>query len=65
MKLTLENIRLQRAAKNYTQSYMALQLKISQRGYCKIETGKTKLTVERLKQIAFILEVELSLLLGE
>ncbi|MCD8741141.1 helix-turn-helix transcriptional regulator [Mucilaginibacter roseus] len=49
------NIRKQREAKNYTQEYLAAKLKISQNAYSKIELGYTKITVERLFQIADIL----------
>ena len=46
-----------REQKNYTQAYMSDKLNISQNTYSKIETGGIKLTVERLKQIADILEI--------
>jgi transcriptional regulator with XRE-family HTH domain len=49
------NIRKQREAKNYTQEYLAAKLKISQNAYSKIELGYTKITLERLFQIADIL----------
>lgn len=50
-------IKKYRELRNYTQAYMADRLDISQNTYSKIETGGIKLTVERLKQIAEILEV--------
>lgn len=46
-----------REQKNYTQQYMSDRLNISQNTYSKIETGGIKLTVERLSQIAEVLEV--------
>ncbi len=58
MKGTIEKIRIARFSNGYTQNYMAIQLGISQRAYSKIECGHTKLTVDRLKVIAEILEVE-------
>jgi DNA-binding Xre family transcriptional regulator len=51
------NIRKIRESKDYTQDYLAVKLAISQNAYSKIELGYTKITVERLFQIAQILEV--------
>jgi len=51
------NIRKVRESKDYTQDYLAVKLSISQNAYSKIELGYTKITVERLFQIAQILEV--------
>jgi transcriptional regulator with XRE-family HTH domain len=51
------NIRKIRESKDYTQDYLAVKLAISQNAYSKIELGYTKITVERLFQIAHILEV--------
>ena len=50
-------IKKYRELRNYTQAYMSDRLNISQNTYSKIETGGIKLTVERLRQIAKILEV--------
>jgi transcriptional regulator with XRE-family HTH domain len=50
-------IKKYREQKNYTQAYMSEKLDISQNTYSKIETGGIKLTVDRLKQIADILEI--------
>jgi transcriptional regulator with XRE-family HTH domain len=44
-----------REIQNLTQEYIAGQLGISQRAYSKVETGVTRLTVERLTAIARIL----------
>ncbi|MBB6499773.1 helix-turn-helix domain-containing protein [Pedobacter cryoconitis] len=52
------NIRKIREFRNYTQDYLAAKLSISQNAYSKIELGYSKLTVERLFQIAVILEVK-------
>ena len=45
-----------REFRNFTQEYMAECLGIRQRGYSKIESGHTALSVWRLKQIAIALE---------
>lgn len=39
-----EKIRIARLIKGYSQNYMAVQLNIGQRAYCKIECGITKLS---------------------
>ena len=57
------NIRKIREYRDYTQDYLAAKLKISQNAYSKIELGYSKLTVDRLFQIAQILEVEVNHLL--
>lgn len=53
-----------RELRNYTQQYMSDRLKISQNTYSKIETGGIKLTVERLNQIAEVLEVPVEQILS-
>jgi transcriptional regulator with XRE-family HTH domain len=50
--------------KSFTQEYMAKELGISQPAYVKIEQGSTTLKIDRLQQIADILEVDLSTLLN-
>ena len=60
IKAIAANIRSKREYRNYTQEYLAAKLNISQNAYCKIELGYTKITVERLFQIAAILEFEVS-----
>jgi len=52
------NIRRIREGKGYTQEYLAMKLGISQNAYSKIELGYTKITLERLFQIARIIEIE-------
>jgi transcriptional regulator with XRE-family HTH domain len=47
-----------RELRNYTQEYMADQLKISQEGYSKIEANRTKVSLERVEQIAKILKID-------
>jgi transcriptional regulator with XRE-family HTH domain len=63
IKSVAANIRKQREAKNYTQEYLAAKLKISQNAYSKIELGYTKITLERLFQIADILETNITSLI--
>ncbi len=58
------NIRSKREYRNYTQEYLALKLNISQNAYSKIELGYTKITVERLFQIADILEFDVAELIN-
>jgi len=58
------NIKQIRELKSYTQEYMAEQLGISQPSYAKIEQGATVLKIDRMQQIADILEVDLSTLLN-
>jgi transcriptional regulator with XRE-family HTH domain len=59
------NIRKIRERKGYSQEYMATELSISQASYARIESQDTQLTVERLLQIAKILETGLTELLGD
>jgi transcriptional regulator with XRE-family HTH domain len=59
IKAVAVNIRNKREKLNYTQEYLATKLGISQNAYSKIELGYTKITVERLFQIAEILETDL------
>jgi transcriptional regulator with XRE-family HTH domain len=58
IKQVAANIRKIREHRNYTQEYLAAKLHISQNAYSKIELGYTKITVERLLQIAEILETD-------
>jgi len=55
IKAIAVNIRNKREYRNYTQEYLAAKLEISQNAYSKIELGYTKITVERLFQIAEVL----------
>lgn len=59
-----ENIKRYRDLRQYSQEYMAVQLNITQSSYAKLERMETKLTIDRLQQIAEILDVDLSLLLN-
>ncbi|QAA81978.1 helix-turn-helix domain-containing protein [Aequorivita sp. H23M31] len=58
-------IKTYREMRNYSQEYLASMIGISQPAYAKIEQGKTKITLERLKQISEILMVEHLHLLDE
>ncbi|RYY37515.1 MAG: XRE family transcriptional regulator [Sphingobacteriaceae bacterium] len=64
IKSVAANIRKTREEKNYTQEYLAAKLKISQNAYSKIELGYTKITLERLFQIAEVLEITAIDLIG-
>lgn len=50
-----DTIRLLRKHKEYSQEYMAEKLNIDTVTYGRVENGKTKLTIERLEEIAEIL----------
>lgn len=60
IKAISATIRKKREQRNYTQEYLALKLNISQNAYSKIELGYTKITVERLFQIAAVLEYDIN-----
>lgn len=55
-----ENIKKLRELRNYTQSYMSEQLKMSLSGYSKIERDETDISFKRLQQIAEVLETDYS-----
>jgi transcriptional regulator with XRE-family HTH domain len=56
MKLN-ERIRDIREKKNYSQEYMANKLGMSQNAYSRLESGQTKLALDRIKSISEILEI--------
>ncbi|PTQ92138.1 helix-turn-helix protein [Mucilaginibacter yixingensis] len=58
-----EKIRIQRLIKNYSQEYMAFMLEISQPAYSNIESGKTEITLNRIYEIAEVLEISAYLLM--
>lgn len=62
-KLVAGNIRKVREFRHYTQDYLAAKLGISQNAYSKIELAYSKITLDRLFQIADILEVEVTQLI--
>lgn len=53
-----DKIRVLRTKKGISQDYMASQLNITQPAYANIESNKTKLSVNRLQEIATILQVK-------
>lgn len=65
MEMILTNIQEARKAKGYTLENMADELSITHSAYRKIENNQSKLTVERLMQIAIILDTSASELLNE
>jgi len=62
-KNVARNIRKIREYRDYTQDYLAAKLKISQNAYSKIELGYSRLTIERLFQVAEILDIQATQLL--
>lgn len=56
----LEQIRTARECKNYSQETMAEKLNITTGGYSKLERGESKMSVDKLIEIAKVLEIELS-----
>lgn len=58
-------IRKFREKKGFSQDYMAMELEISQASYARLESGETQLSVQRLIQIARILQVHFGQLIGE
>ncbi|MEJ5993087.1 helix-turn-helix transcriptional regulator [Pedobacter sp. Du54] len=58
-------MRKYRDEKCLTQSYMANELGIGQSAYQKIEAGESKVSIERLKQIADILGKPLEVFLNK
>ena len=59
----LERIIKKRKKKGYSYENMAEELALSPSGYRKIETGETKLLVERMFQIATVLDIPINKLL--
>ena len=59
----IKKIALARSKKGFTYDNMADELSITPAAYRKIETGETKLTVERLFRISEILEITIGELL--
>ena len=53
-----------REFRNFTQQHLADKLDISQNAYSKIENGTTKLTIDRLEQIANLLDVPIESVLS-
>ena len=54
-----EKIRKIRTLKGYSQDHMADKLKIKQPAYSDIESGKTKVSLEKIEEIAAIFEIDI------
>lgn len=54
----VNRVRAQRDKKGFSQEYMANKLQMAQSNYAKLERGETKLSVERLLEIAKTLEID-------
>ena len=65
MQHLIYNIRTVREKLGYSQEYMAMKLGIGQNGYSKIELGYTRITVDRLFEIANILQTDVFVLLQQ
>ena len=52
-----DNIKKIRELRNFTQDHMANELRMTQAGYSKIETGNTDVTYSKLIEIAEVLNV--------
>jgi transcriptional regulator with XRE-family HTH domain len=55
-----EKIKMLRLSNNFTQNYVAFYLNITQPAYHKIECGKTKISFDRLTQIAKLYNIEVT-----
>jgi transcriptional regulator with XRE-family HTH domain len=58
-------MRILRESKDYSQEYVADVLNINQKTYSSLETGKSKLTVERIQQLAELYHVKADYFLSE
>ncbi|MDO8965737.1 helix-turn-helix domain-containing protein [Algoriphagus sp.] len=58
-------MRILRESKEYSQEYVANVLNINQKTYSSIESGKSKLTVERINQLADLYHVKPDYFLSE
>jgi len=63
MKHVLLNIRKMRINRELSQENVAFNLKISQSSYAKMESGQSKLSIERLYQLAVFFNVPVEELL--
>jgi transcriptional regulator with XRE-family HTH domain len=59
MHKLLVNLKKLREDRHISQEAVAFNLKITQSTYAKIEAGKTKLSVERLQEIANYFQVDI------
>jgi|LauGreDrversion4_2_1035121.scaffolds.fasta_scaffold1480868_1 transcriptional regulator with XRE-family HTH domain len=66
MKMSIsDNIRLIRESKGYSQEYVSKKLKVTQQAYSQMEKKPDNMTLERLRNLAAILDVSLIMLIGE
>ena len=63
MNFILQNIRSIRESKHLSQEYIAMSLRISQSSYAKLESGQSKLTVDRLILLADLFKIPCAKLL--
>lgn len=59
-----EKIKSLREAKKWSQEEMAMRLHLSKNGYAKIERGETRLCLQRLRQIADVLDEDVLAFFG-
>ena len=59
-----QKIKKVRELRNYTQEFLASELGFAQETYSKIESGRTKVSIQRLELIANILKVNINDLLN-
>lgn len=64
MMKTYEKIRELRESNHWTQEELAKKIALSPQGYAKIERGETRLTLDRLEQLANIFDVEIGELIS-
>lgn len=60
-----EKIKIMREMNQWTQEELAEKLGMSTTGYAKIERGQTKVSVEKLKQIAQVFNINVAQLLDD
>lgn len=60
-----ETIRLIRESKGYSQEFVASKLYITQQAYSRLEKNPESITLQRLRDLAKILDVSLLALIGE
>lgn len=51
-------MKILRESRNFSQEYIAGKLGINQNAYSKLENGKVKITLERIRQLAEIYDVK-------
>jgi transcriptional regulator with XRE-family HTH domain len=60
-----ENLKRIRLAKGVTQLHLAKKIGISNMAYSRMENGETKIDVERLRSISFLLGVDINIFFDE